>query len=95
MASSMPSVPIQQRIHARKRGARSRTSTGRITADPFNSSDHDAYSLNMLWLGVWRKGEIGFFYPEEGRLSGMVRRKEPTVNALSAAAAAAVERARQ
>lgn len=46
-------------------------------AQPFSSADHDAFSENMVWLGVWRKGEIGFYYPEDARLSGSVRRKRP------------------
>jgi branched-chain amino acid transport system substrate-binding protein len=45
-------------------------------AAPFSSSDHDAFSANMIWLGVWRKGEIGFYYPEDAKLSGLVRRKQ-------------------
>jgi branched-chain amino acid transport system substrate-binding protein len=43
---------------------------------PFSASDHDAFSINMIWLGVWRKGEIKFFYPEDAKLSGLIRRKE-------------------
>jgi branched-chain amino acid transport system substrate-binding protein len=44
---------------------------------PFSSTDHDAVSTNMIWLGVWRKGEIKFYYPEDAKMSGLVRRKEP------------------
>jgi branched-chain amino acid transport system substrate-binding protein len=43
---------------------------------PFSSSDHDAFSRNMVWLGVWRKGEIQFFYPEDAKRAGYIRRKE-------------------
>jgi branched-chain amino acid transport system substrate-binding protein len=46
-------------------------------AKPFSATDHDAFSQNMIWLGVWRKGEIGFYYPEDAKLSGLVRRKAP------------------
>jgi branched-chain amino acid transport system substrate-binding protein len=53
-------------------------------ADPFSASDHDAFSANMIWLGVWRKGEIGFFYADEARLSAMVRRKQTTAAAAAA-----------
>ncbi len=53
-------------------------------ANPFSSTDHDAFSANMIWLGVWRKGEIGFFYADEARLSAMVRRKEQTAAAVAA-----------
>lgn len=46
---------------------------------PFSTNDHDAFSVNMIWLGVWRKGEIAFYYPEDAKLSGAVRRKEAAV----------------
>ena len=26
---------------------------------PFSATDHDAFSQNMIWLGAWRRGEIG------------------------------------
>jgi branched-chain amino acid transport system substrate-binding protein len=42
---------------------------------PFSSTDHDAYSLNMLWLAVWRQGEVQFHYPSDARQSAAVRRK--------------------
>jgi branched-chain amino acid transport system substrate-binding protein len=45
-------------------------------SEPFNASDHDAFSVNMIWLGVWRRGEIQFFYPEDARRSSFIRRKE-------------------
>ncbi len=44
--------------------------------EPYSASDHEAFSSNMIWLGVWRDGEIGFFYPEDAKLSAQVRRKE-------------------
>lgn len=44
--------------------------------EPFSTTDHDAFSINMIWLGVWRKGEIGFYYPQDAKLSAFVRRKE-------------------
>jgi branched-chain amino acid transport system substrate-binding protein len=43
---------------------------------PFSSSDHDAMSRNMVWLGVWHRGEVQFNYPEDAKRSGFVRRKE-------------------
>lgn len=43
---------------------------------PFSASDHDAFSRNMIWLGVWRHGEVQFYYPEDARRVGFVRRKE-------------------
>ncbi len=43
---------------------------------PFSAQDHDAFSKNMIWLGVWRHGDIQFFYSDEAKLSAQVRRKE-------------------
>ena len=43
---------------------------------PFSASDHDAFSRNMIWLGVWRRGEIQFHYPDDARRSSFIRRKE-------------------
>ena len=42
---------------------------------PFGSSDHDAVSLNMIWLGVWQQGEIRFKYADDAKLSSLLRRK--------------------
>lgn len=43
---------------------------------PFSSTDHDAFSRNMIWLGVWKRGEVQFYYPEDAKRVGYVRRKE-------------------
>ena len=43
---------------------------------PFSANDHDAFTRNMIWLGVWRRGEIQFLYTEDARRAGMIRRKE-------------------
>ena len=43
---------------------------------PFSNSDHDAFTSNMIWLGVWRKGEIQFEYPEDAKRASMFRRKQ-------------------
>ena len=43
---------------------------------PFSPADHDAFTRNMIWLGVWRHGEIHFYYPDDARHVGYVRRKE-------------------
>lgn len=43
---------------------------------PFSSSDHDAFTRNMVWLGVWRRGEVQFLYPEDAKRAGFIRRKE-------------------
>jgi len=44
--------------------------------DPSPASDHDAFSANMVWLGVWRHGEVQFLYPEDAKRAGFIRRKE-------------------
>lgn len=43
---------------------------------PFSARDHDAFSVNMIWLGVWRGGEIHYFHAADAGLSGAVRHKE-------------------
>ncbi len=55
---------------------------------PFTSSDHDAYTRNMAWLGVWDSGEVKFLYPQEAKLSSMVRRKQGAASELPGASAA-------
>ena len=30
----------------------------------------------MIWLGVWRRGEVQFLYPEDAKRAGVIRRKE-------------------
>jgi len=42
---------------------------------PFSGNDHDAFSSNMIWLGVWRGGDVRYFYASDARLSAAVRRK--------------------
>jgi len=43
---------------------------------PFSSRDHDAFSVNMIWLGVWHGGEIHYFHAADAGLSGAVRHKQ-------------------
>jgi len=43
---------------------------------PFSATDHDAFTRNMIWLGVWRKGEVQFLYPEDAKRASIIRRKE-------------------
>lgn len=43
---------------------------------PFSPSDHDAFTINMVWLGVWKRGEIQFAYAEDAAKSSVMRRKE-------------------
>jgi branched-chain amino acid transport system substrate-binding protein len=42
---------------------------------PYSIQDHESFSAKMIWLGVWRKGNIEFFYPDEAKLSAQVRYK--------------------
>jgi branched-chain amino acid transport system substrate-binding protein len=42
---------------------------------PFAADDHDAFAQNMIWLGVWRRGSIEYFYPADARASAIMRRK--------------------
>ena len=44
---------------------------------PFSSTDHDAFTRNMVWLGAWHKGEVQFHYPEDAKRASIIRRKEP------------------
>jgi branched-chain amino acid transport system substrate-binding protein len=44
--------------------------------EPFSAGDHDAFSVNMVWLGTWRRGQVEFFYPDDAKQSSMIRRKE-------------------
>lgn len=52
--------------------------TGVVTTydRPFTGDDHEAYTRNMAWLGVWNNGDVKFLYAQEAKLSSMVRRKQ-------------------
>jgi branched-chain amino acid transport system substrate-binding protein len=43
---------------------------------PYTTRDHEAYSINMLWLGVWRGGEVQYLYPIDAQRASVIRRKE-------------------
>lgn len=43
---------------------------------PFSDKDHDAISLNMLWLGTWRNGERGYYYKDDEKRATVIRRKQ-------------------
>lgn len=43
---------------------------------PFTEKDRDAVTENMLFLGVWRKGQIEYFYPEDAKRASYIRRKK-------------------
>ncbi|MEW6706799.1 MAG: ABC transporter substrate-binding protein [Pseudomonadota bacterium] len=42
---------------------------------PFSSTDHDAFSMNMIWLAVWRSGELHFYYQDDAKRASVIRRK--------------------
>lgn len=44
--------------------------------NPFSASDHDAFTVNMVWLGTWRRGQVEFYYADEAKQSSFIRRKE-------------------
>ncbi len=52
--------------------------TGVVTthSNPFTDKDHDAFTRNMVWLGVWRGGDVKYFYPEDAKRASYLRRKE-------------------
>jgi branched-chain amino acid transport system substrate-binding protein len=41
----------------------------------FSSTDHDAISSNMLWLGTWRNNERGYYYKDDEKSATVIRRK--------------------
>ena len=43
---------------------------------PFSTRDHEAFSLNMIWLGVWHRGDIHYFHANDALMSAAVRRKQ-------------------
>jgi branched-chain amino acid transport system substrate-binding protein len=43
---------------------------------PFSKDDHEAFSPNMLFLGVWKKGQIEYYYPEDAKRASYIRRKQ-------------------
>lgn len=43
---------------------------------PFSAQDHDAFTKNMMWAGVWRAGEVEFLHKEDERSSSVMRKKE-------------------
>lgn len=43
---------------------------------PFSSSDHDAVSANMLWMGTWRNGQREYAYKEDEKRATVIRRKQ-------------------
>jgi branched-chain amino acid transport system substrate-binding protein len=44
--------------------------------EPFSDRDHDAFTVNMVWLGTWRRGQVEFYYAQDAKQSSFVRYKE-------------------
>jgi branched-chain amino acid transport system substrate-binding protein len=42
---------------------------------PFSAHDHDAFTINMVWLATWRNGALQFVYSEDARRASIIRRK--------------------
>ena len=42
---------------------------------PFSAQDHDAFTINMVWLATWHNGALQFVYAEDAKRAGMMRRK--------------------
>jgi branched-chain amino acid transport system substrate-binding protein len=42
---------------------------------PFSADDHDAFSINMIWLATWRKGQLQYVYADDAKKAAMIRRK--------------------
>jgi branched-chain amino acid transport system substrate-binding protein len=43
---------------------------------PFSSRDHDAFTMNMIWLAVWRNGALQFVYADDAKRASVIRRKD-------------------
>lgn len=42
---------------------------------PFSPQDHDAFTMNMIWLATWRNGALQFVYADDAKRASVVRRK--------------------
>lgn len=42
---------------------------------PFSAQDHDAFTMNMIWLATWRNGALQFVYADDAKRASVVRRK--------------------
>ncbi|HEX5686996.1 MAG TPA: ABC transporter substrate-binding protein [Ideonella sp.] len=43
---------------------------------PFSMQDHDAFTMNMIWLAVWRNGALQFVYADDAKRASVIRRKD-------------------
>jgi branched-chain amino acid transport system substrate-binding protein len=44
---------------------------------PFSPHDHDAFTINMVWLAAWHNGALQFVYADDARKAAVIRRKAP------------------
>ena len=42
---------------------------------PFSAQDHDAFTINMIWLATWRNGSLQFVYSDDAKKAAVMRRK--------------------
>ena len=42
---------------------------------PFSAQDHDAFTMNMVWLAAWRNGALQFVYADDAKKASVIRRK--------------------
>jgi branched-chain amino acid transport system substrate-binding protein len=42
---------------------------------PFSAQDHDAFTINMIWLATWRSGALQFVYSDDAKRAAVIRRK--------------------
>jgi branched-chain amino acid transport system substrate-binding protein len=45
---------------------------------PFSPQDHDAFTMNMIWLATWRNGALQFVYADDAKRASVIRRKAGT-----------------
>lgn len=43
---------------------------------PFSLRDHDAFTMNMIWLATWRNGALQFVYADDAKRAAVIRRKD-------------------
>jgi len=43
---------------------------------PFSLQDHDAFTMNMIWLAAWRNGALQFVYADDAKRASVMRRKD-------------------
>ena len=43
---------------------------------PFSMRDHDAFTMNMIWLATWRNGALQFVHADDAKRAAVIRRKD-------------------